>query len=1399
MVHFLIARAREKELQHFIERGVWTTGGSLSIGSFLYPKIPTTKASLGVGVLGSRFNNLHPTQYLYISHPFQRKLDAYGNTIPQFPQLSGSAISSPRISCTSFKVRHCPIGDGKEWLHLQNRYPPIGVDHTLFGLKKEQFMVLLFYATPGSEYWPFVKYFRPLPPKRSKDEVSPQLNDKDKETAASGDGHLVCIVSLSSLSEGPPCYPRCPRTFEAIARLDGASPRLETQNSSKSPTQTTNNPQLNMSSNMLGPHAPRAQLPSVLKPNPSIQTQNMAELSLRAGTAKLAEDNEEELLRLMREHTAVANSLSGPIFPDLNSDTEVGPSLTGYGNSSNASVGRFLRVDSRFFSQSRQQNTYLAPAKSIRSSSPLSILKEEARRAKEALGMTAPPNFPTTLSPEEKANLVAMLPPIEVDVAIYNPFGTFIIPCHDLEITSEMTLHHLINAIQTLVDKNMKPEDFKGGLLVSMIQVKIFNGGKFSKFPKIKGELKGNKVVYPTNESVASPSSSQGGYHAIASTRARVVEEKDIPCASTVKWLVGPGSEEENYWAEYRTALQLAVVMASPKSKSSNNARNNNYGQAYKKSMIKVMTITKIGLLSMFVGVHNFELVPETQDKGKGREEIDSSGEMTDSIQDKGKGIEGAIGKSQDPIVASKLKPGRPKKWSKKKTQSQANASIKDDVKGKGESSNHTINSIDWQERVSNDTRVRSDNNTMGSTRGDGMGNAEAPNNAMGSSSRNKGKGKGKGKAGPNDELIGSIHEKLKIDGRAQALNIGDTDIEFALKFAQSLISEHNAQETAQTQKSRTEKVLSSMAANGRGPLRDMTPKSSKESLPPGSGRGGEKVNWSYYQKMGGNPAMHKLINFDHVPFEPMSVNNWVKPDPEKVEEDLRRAKEALDSQDTTPQMVPYQEIDPLLVDMLMTDQRTIKNAKALEKKDAAVGFDEEDDDKFLYGKTSPVKPAPARLTVSPSTSVSTVPFPTFDPNVLRNDSPGLFAQQTNDGSLPSTNLNHGPLGTSIEDLMKKFNAANPVPSHVYESAGMENQHYTFGGTPLNAQAHYNRTPSPQRSVPASQRAIWVRSPSPGKNMNANNFIPRTTGSLQPQHHEGTSGGANLFHSFSSFNAAAHEMQSQNSGHGFYSLNLNTSPTKSHAQMSGGTGQGQGMAYYNMSPTKTHAQMSRAFNSTAPSPAVGFIPGHQSSGSQGQGYTSGRLSGWSFSPAGATGYNQTSSGNENSGGAFSYQLPSSSQGQTGGGLSNQIPSLGDTPGPNNGGGTQAFYSHSPPNTSAPSNTGTSNPQGTGTPSQGNTTFNIGAGTSRGWNGNGATSTPRNARPTGGYVRRSGQQSQLRADSPSFQFSGGLGVGGNVGVGVGGGGRGRAVSGGLMKDAYRGKVNRGGDGVDGSEE
>ncbi|CZR61951.1 uncharacterized protein PAC_11848 [Phialocephala subalpina] len=1133
-----------------------------------------------------------------------------------------------------------------------------------------------------------------------------------------------------------------------------------------------------MSSNMLDSRASRAQLPSVLKPNPSIQTQNMEEISLRAGTAKLAQDNEEELLKLMREHTAVANYLSRPILSDDNSDADVGSSLSGH--QSNDSVGRFLRVDSRVFSQSSQQNAYSTGSRSAsgRSFSPLN-LQEEARRAKEALGMTAPAKFPTSLCPEEKAKLVAMLPPIEVDVAIYNPFGTFIIPCHNLTVAHEMTLRDLINSIQDLVDKKTKPEDFKWGLLVSMIQVKMFNNGKFTKFPKIKGELRGNKVVYPSNDSVASPSSSQGGYHAIASVRARaVVDEKDIPCASTAKWLVGPGSEEESYWAEYRTALQLSVVMASPKAKPAFTFKNNNYGQKYKKSMIKVMTVTKVGLLSVFVGVHNFELVPETQDKEKVQEEGHSTDEMTDSLQDKGQRIEKA--QPHDPFANSIL--GKPKSKQKpkykKKVRSQANATIPDKGKGNADLDNHSIDSTGWQEQISNSIRVRPNNNTMGSTRGEGIDKAGLNDDAIldAMASRDK----GKGKAGPHDKMVNTIQDRLQRNGLGQSMNIGDTDIEFALKFAQNLILEHNAQQAPQTQKARTAKVMWEMKANGRDPLRELTPKSSKETLPKGSG--GVKVDWSYYQKMGGNPAMHKLINFDHVPFEPMSVNNWVKPDTAKAEEDLRRAKEAFNSQDTAPKMVPYQELDPLLVDMLITDQKIIKNAKTLEKKDAAVRFDEEDDNKFLYGKMSPVKLALAQLAVSPSsqfTQRSTHTFPEFDPSILTNDSPGLFAQQTNDSPLPRSNLNPDHTGPSIEDLFKKFSAGTAVPSHMYECVGMNTQHYTFSSTSVNT-LHYNRSPSPQRSIPANQRpmATWVRSPSPGKNMNMNNFVPRSIGNMQHQQqsHNQEDGGANLFQSFSAFNNAAHEMQNQASGHGGDFYNMNTSPTKSHAQMSGG--------HYNMSPTKTHAQMHRAFNATS---VVNFTPGHQSSSSQNYQNQQGRLSGWPTTP-----YNQNSGRNDSSSvGAFNYQLPSQSQGV----LSSQIPSI-ETPGP----GTQAFYS--PSGQLISSSTPNIMPTHTSLSALSNTaaqqaTFNIGAGTSRGWNGSGAIATPRNARPTGGYVRRTAQQSSLRADSPSFTSSGGLG-GGLMGLG-GSGGRGRAVSGGLMGEAYRNAIGRGGNGVDESEE
>ncbi|KAE8452298.1 hypothetical protein EG329_000998 [Mollisiaceae sp. DMI_Dod_QoI] len=920
----------------------------------------------------------------------------------------------------------------------------------------------------------------------------------------------------------------------------------------------------------------RARLPSVL--NPNVQSREMEEMTLRDGTGALAKDNDQELSKLL---SLYRNSFETPTLPAATTTTSSNPqtSLSSNGKEAQASFGSYVRTDSKHFPSPTQKHASPATPQKGGNYHPLLSLQEETRRAKEALGMRLATPVKTPRSPlasEMKTELVAALPPVVVDICIYNPFGTFILPCHDLTITSDTDLRMLVISLQGILDNKIKNQDFaRGPLLVSVIQVKIFNQGKYNGFPKIRGELGGNKVVHPHSESVASPSSSGEGHHASASAYERgELDEAEIPCAEKVNWILGPGSEEERYWREYRVALQIFAVDSAQKSTSTRQGLGQ---EIYKKPMIKVMTVVKVGLLSMFLGVHTFEHREAIQ------EEIQESPKVTES-KDKGKGRE----KSQ------------------------------------------------------------------------------------------------------GDNLISSIRAQIHKTPRGKGLNVGDTEIEFAIEFAKNL---HLQKGDGKSTATMANQLVQFLKDTGCEPMRQLTPKSSDESLPGGCSLRGY---WSTYQRLGGDPQLHELFPLDHIPFEKKDLD-WKDPDVGAVNEHLRLTKEKIYSPNTPPvEMVAYSRLDPKLIEMLVQDQSTVDNAEFKERKDMAVGFDEVDDDKFLKGAMSPIK-AQAH-TSSPLEPIPTEPFPNFHMPSHENLHP--FQMPAHDSPLQHLgNLNPQHLSSDLETILNRTNTGS---SNNFDGQGLNNQQYNLSGTPtpMNGLSHfYTRTPSPIRTVanPRGQ-SRWQRSPSPNKNR----FVPGGNNMQQ----NNTADMSNFLQSFA-YNTAAPEMNNQ----------------------------ADAQAFYNTSPTKTHAQMSRAFNS----PAMNNF----SSPLQNQNYQGSHQFGNISTPPTHTSTPFNPNLTNDTLNAFNYQTPQgygNIQGQIQiQSTSSQVPAI-DAPSTGNVQGTSAFYS------------GVTT---IGTPSS--STFNIGAGTSRGWNGSGSTSVPRNARPTGGYVRRPANQaqtSQLRADSPSFYATGG---------------------------------------------
>ncbi|KUJ08053.1 uncharacterized protein LY89DRAFT_765513 [Mollisia scopiformis] len=1073
--------------------------------------------------------------------------------------------------------------------------------------------------------------------------------------------------------------------------------------------------------------------------------------SLRTATSQSTYHNEDELHDLLLQEDIDTEPLTAPM-PEPSVSLELFPGRD---------FGRYV-------------NTSLDPLASRANSQPKrsemdsneASLQEEARRAKEALGMAPKKKKERkVLLPEIKAELLEALPDVEIDVAVYNPFGTFILPCYEIEIGNTTTLRELITAIQEIVDHiaETQKEKVHGPLLVSVIQVKIFNQEFFDGFPKIQGERKGGNTVRA--ESVTSPNS-KGMNH----TELQLAYEfgdlgdEDIPSADTVNWVVGPGSEEELYWEQLRTALQIAAAKA---------VQQESAMQAYKKPMLKVMTVKKVGLLSHFVGVHAFEYRQTPPERPPS-----------------------PVMKKRAPVMESPIM------------------------------ENSTAN-------------------------------------------------KGKGKADHDGELVTSIHEHIRGNFPALRREVSLSEIEFAVQIAKSTYQQDDEQlSTAET----AQQVLMDMKEAGRPPLRKLVPVEMNPNRKMKPLR--KDLNWGTYQRMGGDPKMHKLFPLDDVPFK--HVQYEFMPAGEDVEDvEVDESETSADSsQDIEPEdLEPYEALDPDLVEEFLDDKKVRKIVAYRERKEAAVGFDEGDDDKFLLGVLSPPKPKPATISPHAHPPPPTEPFPEFDEerktqvsplqqygntvqqqalNMLRQagamqqfentlqqkgftlrnpDSPprqnintvqqqqqalnmprqenapqqyGNTAQQQQALSMPSQKGGPQPYGNTVQQQALNMPRQDEPTGSLQQQANILQQQQAFAVPKQESPIRQPRpislglgagfadilsqvnaiAPEPQPhegplyTAPSAPSAPYTTRPesttqsqNPSAFANFAPFHPRprpfndirtpspaTPLSLSQLNFRPPS----AFKSFTSFNAAHAETRAQlaPASRGFYS----TSPVRNQVHnpqfynnnnhhMSPIKPQPQAQHLYNnnISPGKTQAQMSRAFNSPT------------------------MMSGYAV-PAGV-------------GGGYNYAAGPAVGGGGGGGAMYG----------GGGGGTQdpAAYSYGPFDQGgagyyAGGGAGMAPPPGL---------INIGAGTSRGWNGSGGVlPMPRNVRPsTGGMMTRGVRaDSVLRGESESFvapvpgreratsTYLRGvyaMGEGGLVQMGGAGDGRARAGSGALER---AGEAGAGGD-------
>jgi hypothetical protein len=868
--------------------------------------------------------------------------------------------------------------------------------------------------------------------------------------------------------------------------------------------------------------------------------------------------------------------------------------------------------------------------------------KDLTRYARKVLGMNGPPLKTVILKPDVKAEVLSTLMSVTVDVTIFNPVGTFIIAFHEMLITKETTLTTLITSLQEIVDRMVKNQkdcpldqvdlNLKGPLLVSAVQIKIFNGGQFSNLPKIKGILKGTNPIEPPSRPVSSDIAvaRQSAY------REGELDAKEIPCAELIHWLVGPGSDEENFWEAYRIAMQIDKVKGDPQFTSSQSPHT-----VEKRPMIKVMTVEKVGLLSLLSGdIHSFQIC--------------------------------------------KRNSTRPK--------------------------TSTMEGNSWN--------------------------------------------KGKGRAVPNDRMIDNVHDAFESRYPTFGSNIHNSEINFALDFAQTLYNneEHSPNTT-------TSQILSRMMENEREPLPRVAIKPTDEK------KESRRVNWATYQRMGGDPRMHELFPLDDVRFKLQEY--YMHKGKHEQGQHAQPTEENTDASKPEPAaeaLANYCALDPNLVEMLMESKATVEQVAYRDMNELAVGFEEEDDHRFLVGDLSPLKPL---RTGSPHSGLSG----TANPFQAREQASPLqgYGRKVEE-PIKEENLSQDHRTMGLSNIFSKLTALT-VDGDTHEGPSNSGAIYTFGGNPLNVSANSFRPSNLQvidSTVPRAHSRFFppastrTRSPSPVKT----SFVPAIHHPVQD---------VNRYESFSSFNAASAEVHAQTmqQSRGYWQTQVtegaqnwfNGSPTTQTST--------QVPNYLNMSPTKTHAQMSRAFNAPAPTTFAASTPYNAVPRTFG-------ATPASFNAA-STSFNTTSNAAERSvpiatPAIYDYRVQAQGLGNVQN--RNQFQGLnqgrrtpfqgqnqGQRQGPSNMQAQGQMQNQNVTASNQVTSSSTANLSGAtayyaGTPSATPNSFNIGAGTSRSWVPPNVTPAARNARLNNFlYGRTRPAQSQLRADSPAFQ-SGLMGQGGN---------------------------------------